>query len=81
MATNKDESADSRVEMQMILMIQYDKDGILLEKVKFDDEMENMVSRLSTLDQAILLWPRLAVKSNNPADASSEPLPWSGRCF
>jgi hypothetical protein len=40
----------------------------LLEKVKFDDEKENIVSRLSILDQAILLSPCLDVKNNNPAD-------------
>jgi hypothetical protein len=40
----------------------------LLEKVKFDDEKENIVSRLSILDQAILLSLCLDVKKENPAD-------------
>ena len=42
--------------------------GILLEKVKFDDEKENIVSWLSILDQAIFLSLCLDVKNNNPAD-------------
>ena len=49
-------------------MIEHGEDGILLEKIKFDDEKENQVSPLSTLDQAILLAYCLDVKSNNPAD-------------
>jgi len=48
--------------------IEHGEDGILLEKIKFDDEKENQVSRLSTLDQAILLSLCLDVKNNNPAD-------------
>ena len=64
MATNKEENAD-KLKTQMI---EHGEDGILLEKVKFDDEKENIVSRLSILDQAILLALCLDVKNNNPAD-------------
>ena len=49
-------------------MVEHGEDGILLEKIKFDDEKENQISRLSVLDQAILLAHCLDVKNNNPAD-------------
>lgn len=49
-------------------MIEHENDGILLERIKFDDEKENKVTRLSVLDQLILLSLCLDVKNNNPAD-------------
>jgi tetratricopeptide (TPR) repeat protein len=64
MAANEEKNAD----MLQSQMIEHGEDGILLEKVKFDDEKENIVSRLSILDQAILLSLCLDVKNNNPAD-------------
>lgn len=49
-------------------MVEHGDDGILLERIKFDDEKENQVTVLNTLDQAILLALCLDVKNSNPAD-------------
>jgi hypothetical protein len=49
-------------------MIEHPEDGILLEKIRFDDEKENKVQDLNILDQSILLALCLDVKNNNPAD-------------
>jgi tetratricopeptide (TPR) repeat protein len=49
-------------------MIEHEEDGLLLERIQFDEEKENKVTRLSTLDQSILLSLCLDVKNNNPAD-------------
>ena len=63
---NKAETGETNV--MKAKMIEHGEDGILLEKIKFDDEKENQVSQLSTLDQAILLSLCLNVKNTNPAD-------------
>lgn len=49
-------------------MIEHSKDGILLEKIKFEDEKENQITDLSILDQAILMALCLDVKNSNPID-------------
>jgi tetratricopeptide (TPR) repeat protein len=49
-------------------MVQHTEDSILLERVKFDEEVENDVSSLTILDQAIILALCLDVKNNNPSD-------------
>jgi len=48
--------------------IEHAEDGILLEKIKFDDEKEQEVQELNILDQAILLALCLDVKNSNPTD-------------
>jgi len=49
-------------------MIEHTEDGILLEKIKFNDEQVGAVQALNILDQAILLALCLDVKNSNPAD-------------
>ena len=49
-------------------MIEHSEDGILLEKIKFDDEKEHEIQELNILDQTILLALCLDVKNSNPAD-------------
>lgn len=49
-------------------MVEHGEDGVLLERIKFEDDKENVVTELNTLDQAILLSLCLDVKNNNPAD-------------
>ncbi len=49
-------------------MIGFSEDGILHERVQFEDEDENKVRSLTILDQAILLGMCLDIKDNNPAD-------------
>lgn len=49
-------------------LIEHPEDGILLEKIKFDDEKEHEIQELNILDQAILLALCLDVKNSNPAD-------------
>jgi tetratricopeptide (TPR) repeat protein len=50
-------------------MIEHDEEeGILLERVKYEDEMDNKVETLTILDQAILLALCLDVKNDNPMD-------------
>jgi len=49
-------------------MIGFSEDGILHERVQFEEEDENKVRPLTILDQAILLGMCLDVKNNNPAD-------------
>jgi len=49
-------------------MIEHGDDGILLERIKFEDDKENEISELNVLDQAILLALCLDVKNSNPAD-------------
>jgi tetratricopeptide (TPR) repeat protein len=48
--------------------IKHSDDGILLERIKFEDDKENEISSLSVLDQAILLALCLDVKNSNPSD-------------
>lgn len=49
-------------------MVGFSEDGILHERVQFDDEDENKIQELTILDQAILLGMCLDIKDNNPAD-------------
>ena len=49
-------------------LVEHSEEEILLEKVKFDDEKENEVLSLNTLDQSILLALCLDVKNSNPTD-------------
>lgn len=61
---------DSSVEKKHIKsqMVEHSDDGILLEKIKFEDEEENKVKNLTVLDQAIILSLCLDVKNSNPMD-------------
>ena len=67
-ALEKKERGEDRQDPIKSKMIEHEEDGILLERIKFDDEKENEVTRLSVLDQSILLSLCLDVKNNNPAD-------------
>jgi tetratricopeptide (TPR) repeat protein len=49
-------------------LIDHPEDGILLERIKFDDEKENEIKSISVLDQAIILALCLDVKNSNPSD-------------
>jgi tetratricopeptide (TPR) repeat protein len=49
-------------------MIEHPSDGILLERVQYNDDKENAVVTLGVLDQAILLALCLDVKNKNPVD-------------
>jgi tetratricopeptide (TPR) repeat protein len=49
-------------------MIEHSEEGILLERIKFEQESENAPQDLSILDQAILLALCLDVKNSNPND-------------
>ena len=49
-------------------MIEHAEDGILLERIKFNDDADNDIHNLTILDQSILLALCLDVKNNNPAD-------------
>jgi tetratricopeptide (TPR) repeat protein len=63
-------SEASEVETDVIKsqMIEHSEDGILLERIKFDEEHDNEIHNLTILDQSILLALCLDVKNNNPAD-------------
>lgn len=50
------------------IMVEHSEGGILLEKIKFEDEKDNAVHELNVLDQSILLALCLDVKNSNPAD-------------
>ena len=67
-ASAGDEVKCDRKEQIKAQMIEHGEDGILLERIKFDDDKENQLTVLSTLDQSILLSLCLDVKANNPAD-------------
>jgi tetratricopeptide (TPR) repeat protein len=56
---------EDKVQFQMI---GFSEEGILHERVKFEDEEENRIRELTILDQAILLGLCLDIKDNNPAD-------------
>ena len=49
-------------------LIEHSEEEILLERIKFDDEKENEILALNTLDQSIVLALCLDVKNSNPAD-------------
>ena len=49
-------------------MVEHSEDGILLDRIRFEDDKENEVANLSLLDQAILLAMCLDVKNSNPSD-------------
>jgi tetratricopeptide (TPR) repeat protein len=53
-------------------MIEHAEDGILLERIKFDEEEKNEIRNLTITDQSILLALCLDVKNNNPADGLTE---------
>ena len=59
------EDRNSVVESQQVAL---SEDTILLDRVKFENDKENEISRLTILDQAILLALCLDVKNTNPAD-------------
>lgn len=68
---DKDNPASPTSEIQENIksqMIGFSEDGILHERVQFEDEDENKIRPLTILDQAILLGLCLDVKNNNPAD-------------
>ena len=48
--------------------VEHPEEGILLERIRYDDDKENEVTPLSILDQTILLALCLDVKNSNPAD-------------
>jgi tetratricopeptide (TPR) repeat protein len=49
-------------------MIEHSEEGILLERIKFEQESENAAQDLTILDQSILLALCLDVKNSNPND-------------
>lgn len=55
-------------EQQLPTMIQHDDEGILLERVRYEDEKDNVHEKLDALDQSILLSLCLNVKNDNPLD-------------
>ena len=56
------------IEKQMIKHVDVDTDAILLEKIKFEEEDDNVHHNLSIQDQSILLALCLDVKNDNPMD-------------
>jgi hypothetical protein len=65
--TKKDTGGDPVIKTQM--MIEHPEDGILLERINFEDKKEHdRISHLSMQDQSILLALCLDVKNSNPAD-------------
>ena len=60
----------SEMESELIKkqMIEHAEEGILLERIKFDEEEKNEIQDLTIIDQSILLALCLDVKNNNPAD-------------
>ena len=46
--------------------MKHTEDGLLLEKVRYEDDKDNETTRLSILDQTILLALCLDVKNANP---------------
>ena len=59
---------NTHIEAQMIKHDEVSDDAILLEKVKFDEDRDNVHYKLSILDQSILLALCLDVKNDNPMD-------------
>ena len=59
---------DRTNEMAREQLVEHGDDGILLERIKFEDDKENEVSDLTVLDQSIVLALCLDVKNNNPTD-------------
>eukprot|EP00977_Amphora_coffeiformis_P013024 scaffold3337_cov169-Amphora_coffeaeformis.AAC.34 len=49
-------------------LIEHSEEEILLERIKFEDDKENEVLTLNTLDQSIVLALCLDVKNSNPTD-------------
>lgn len=62
------EKQKSHIESQMIKHDDVSDDAILLEKIKFEEEGDNVHHTLSILDQSILLALCLDVKNDNPMD-------------
>ncbi|KAL7519666.1 hypothetical protein ACHAWX_004423 [Stephanocyclus meneghinianus] len=59
---------NAHIEAQMIKHDDVSDDALLLEKIKFEEEQDNIHYRLSILDQSILLALCLDVKNDNPMD-------------
>ena len=68
--STSNELRTSEVESGLIKnqMIAHSEDGILLERIKFDEDEKNEIRDLSIIDQSILLALCLDVKNNNPSD-------------
>ena len=49
-------------------LVEHSEEEILLERIKFDEDKENQILALNTLDQSIVLALCLDVKNSNPAD-------------
>jgi tetratricopeptide (TPR) repeat protein len=64
-STTDNQQEDVQIKAQAV---QHAEDGILLEKVRFENEGDNQVTILSILDQAILLALCLDVKNTNPSN-------------
>jgi tetratricopeptide (TPR) repeat protein len=64
------EPITSELESELVKkqMIEHGEDGILLERIKFEEEEKNNIKDLTIIDQSILLALCLDVKNNNPAD-------------
>eukprot|EP00581_Thalassiosira_minuscula_P017735 CAMPEP_0183721762 /NCGR_PEP_ID=MMETSP0737-20130205/13927_1 /TAXON_ID=385413 /ORGANISM="Thalassiosira miniscula, Strain CCMP1093" /LENGTH=1147 /DNA_ID=CAMNT_0025951815 /DNA_START=39 /DNA_END=3482 /DNA_ORIENTATION=+ len=58
----------AHIEKQMIKHDDVASDALLLEKIRFEDEEDNVHFNLSILDQSILLALCLDVKNDNPMD-------------
>eukprot|EP00579_Thalassiosira_antarctica_P010091 CAMPEP_0201915082 /NCGR_PEP_ID=MMETSP0903-20130614/5098_1 /ASSEMBLY_ACC=CAM_ASM_000552 /TAXON_ID=420261 /ORGANISM="Thalassiosira antarctica, Strain CCMP982" /LENGTH=1083 /DNA_ID=CAMNT_0048450621 /DNA_START=44 /DNA_END=3295 /DNA_ORIENTATION=+ len=59
---------NANVEKQMITHDEVSSDALLLEKIKFEDQDDNVHYNLSILEQSILLALCLDVKNDNPMD-------------
>ena len=66
--TNSNQDENNNIEKQMIKHVDVDEDAILLEKIKFEDQDDNVHYNLSIHDQSILLALCLDVKNDNPMD-------------
>jgi tetratricopeptide (TPR) repeat protein len=64
-ASSRIENTTTTIEEPSIAM-KHTEDGLLLEKVRYEDDKDNETTRLSILDQTILLALCLDVKNTNP---------------
>lgn len=67
-STKAVEATAAPEDMVQAQLIPHSEDEIILERIRFDNEKENEVAHLNTLDQSILLALCLDVKNSNPAD-------------
>ena len=66
--SNKTSVSEMESKLIKCQMIEHAEDGILLERVKFEEDEKNEIQDLTIIDQSILLALCLDVKNNNPVD-------------